>query len=77
MKGKADQYRFKIFYQTNSFENSEVTQTHSATEEELRIVSEMHGFEFQNEDQRYYSPCYSYSDAMSVFKDLIQEFAKY
>ena len=76
-RGKADQYRFKIFYQTNSFENSEVTQTHSATEEELRIVSEMHGFEFQNEDQRYYSPCYSYSDAMSVFKDLIQEFAKY
>lgn len=74
-RGKADQYRFKIFYKTNSFEESEVT--YRATQEDFRLISERHHFEFQNEDHRYYSPYYSYSDAKGVFKDLIREFAKY
>ncbi len=73
-RGKPDQYRFRIFYQTSSLEEPEVT--HRATQEELKFVSEMHGFEFHDEDKKFYSPYYSYSDAVGVFKNLIQEFAK-
>lgn len=74
-RGKANQYRFKIFYQNNTFEEYEVT--HRATNEELRLIAEKQSFVFHDDDHRYYSPYYSYSDAMNVFKYLIREFAKY
>ncbi len=70
-KGKADQYRFRIFYRTNQFESSE--NTYAASLEYLKPIAEKYSFEFNDEDHKYWSPCYSYSAAMILFKELLKE----
>ncbi|MBR1991273.1 MAG: DUF262 domain-containing protein [Bacteroidales bacterium] len=70
-RGKADQYRFRLFFRPNEFEESE--KTYLATFEELKDIAKKHCFEFKKEDHRYYSQHYSCKDAMKVFKELLKE----
>ena len=70
-RGKANQYRFRIFYRLNEFEESE--KTHLATFEELKAIAKNHCFEFNEKSHKYYSPHYSYKDAMRVFKELLEK----
>ena len=70
-RGKANQYRFRMFYRSNEFEESE--KTHLATFEDLKAIAIDYGFKFNEEDHKYYSPYYSYEKAMEVFKGLMKE----
>lgn len=73
-RGEADQYRFRLFFRSNKYEESE--KTYLATFEELKAIAKKHCFEFKKEDHRYYSQHYSYEDAMIVFKELLKELGK-
>ena len=74
-RGKADQYRFRIFFRPNNKETSETT--YNATYKDLQPVAEKYSFIYKEQDHKYYSTTYSYNDAMRVFGELLNELSNY
>ena len=77
-RGKSDQYRFRIFYRPDNNASNDVKEiVYSATRSELASIANRESFLFNEEDHKYWSGYYSYSEAFSLFKKLVKELGNY
>ena len=77
-RGKSDQYRFRIFYRPESNSSKDDKEnTYLATHNELASIANRESFYYNENDHKYWSGYYSYSDAFSLFKKLVIELGNY
>lgn len=77
-RGKSDQYRFRIFYRPKSNASKDDKEnTYLATRNELESIANRESFNYKENNHKYWSGYYSYSDAFSLFKKLVIELGNY
>ena len=75
-RGKSDpnQYRFRIFYRPESNATKDDKEnTYSATQNDFTFIAQRESFNYNENDHKYWSGYYSYSDAFNLFKQLVKE----
>ena len=73
-----DQYRFRLFYRPdNNTSKEEKENTSLATRNEFASIANRESFDYSENDHKYWSGYYSYSEAFSLFKKLVIELGNY
>ena len=73
-----DQYRFRLFYRPdNNTSKEEKEDTSLATRNEFALIAKSKSFDYCENDHKYWSGYYSYSEAFSLFKKLVRELGSY
>ena len=77
-KTDPDQYRFRLFYRPdNNTSKEEKENTSLATRNEFASIANRESFDYSENDHKYWSGYYSYSEAFSLFKKLVIELGNY
>lgn len=73
-----DRYRFRLFYRFDDNTTKDVKENvFKATRNEFTSIAKQESFDFNEEDHKYWSGYYSYSEAFSLFKKLVKELGNY